>query len=222
MNRLPVLYHHGSSDDLEDVVCHVSALNHYRSIVLIGFSMGGSLIIKYLGQHVNSLPAEVRGGVAFSVPCDLGASARALSQRGNGFYRKRFLKKLTHKIQLKAQQFPDLFDLTDIEQIAHFKEFDERFTAPMYGFENAESFYHHASCKNYISEIDRPILLANAWNDPMLPATCFPVEESRDHPFFHFQATTRGGHVGYGSFSFKPNWSELRALEFVKNTIMCT
>jgi predicted alpha/beta-fold hydrolase len=220
MNRRPVLYHHGASGDLEDVVKYAVALEKYRSIVLIGFSMGGSLLIKYLGHHRSALPAEVKGGVAFSVPCDLGSSARALSRPGNGFYRKRFLRKLTQKIKLKAQQFPGEFDLTGIDEMAHFIEFDERYTAPMYGFPDAASFYHAASCKHHIADIDRPVLLVNALNDPMLPESCFPVKQSRDHPFFHLQVTSRGGHVGYSSVSAGPNWSELRALQFVKNNMM--
>ncbi len=220
MNILPVLYHHGASDDLEDVVRHTASLKNYRSIVLIGFSMGGSLLIKYLGHHRDRLPRQVKGGVAFSVPCDLGSSARALSRRGNGFYRKRFLRKLKQKIKLKSEQFPGRFDTAGIDNILHFREFDERFTAPMYGFHTAESFYKHASCMHYISAIDRPVLLVNAKNDPMLPEACFPVKESINHPSFYLQITERGGHVGFGSSSPKPNWSEVRALQFVNQVIM--
>ena len=90
----------------------------------------------------------------------------------------------------------------------------------MYGFPDAASFYHAASCKHYIADIDRPVLLVNALNDPMLPESCFPVKQSRDHPFFHLHVTSRGGHVGYSSVSAGPNWSELRALQFVKNNML--
>jgi len=214
LNLAPRLYHHGDAADLHTVVQH--AVNTYNptQLGLIGFSMGGSLILKYLGQYASTLPNSILGGIVFSVPIDLGSSARALSNKGNGLYRKRFLTKLKHKIQLKAQQHPNLIDLTGIEGIAHFEAFDNQFTAPLHGFENAQAFYKNGSALFYLDAINKPTLLVNALNDPMLPEACYPYEQARQSKYLHFSTPKYGGHVGWAGPYQKIAWSEARALTF--------
>src|SRR5690606_34605941 len=144
----------------------------YETISLIGFSLGGSLALNYLGQE--KAPDNLVASVNFSVPCDLDASANLLDKSPYNFYRNRFLKKLKKKIIAKAEQFPSLLDLKGIETINSFYEFDTRFTATLHRFENAEAFYKKGSANNALEGITVPTLLVNAKNDPMLPESCYP------------------------------------------------
>ena len=119
INLTPKLYHHGATEDLNEVIANVISKG-YKKIVLIGFSLGGSLVVKYLGEHGQQTPSEILGGMAISIPCQLGSCANKLSDPDNKFYLDRFLNKLKAKIMLKAEQFPDIFDLSGIQNINSF------------------------------------------------------------------------------------------------------
>jgi len=214
LNLQPKLYHHGATEDLEDVIKHVLTLG-YAKIALVGFSLGGSLVVKYLGENGKQVPAELIGGVAFSIPCQLGSCARKLSEAGNAFYLNRFLKKLKAKIKQKAVQFPELFDLQGIDAISSFAQFDTQITAPLCGFESADAFYKYASAANYIEGIQKPTLLVNSLNDPMLPDDCYPFEAANRSEFFYLETPDKGGHLGYWWPRIKISWMEHRALGFI-------
>jgi predicted alpha/beta-fold hydrolase len=210
INRLPRFYHHGATQDLAAVVNH--ALKHnYQEIVLVGFSMGGSMTLKYLGEQTTA--PEIKSAVVFSVPCNLAASAAELDKPQNKFYRDRFLKKLAKKIQAKANQFPNLLSAKNFNTITTFREFDTRYTAPLHGFTNADDFYTRAACYPYLHAITVPVLLVNASNDPFLPAACYPIELAEQHSYLHLEIPKHGGHVGF-SLTGKVNWMENRALQF--------
>jgi len=215
MNNGPRLYHHAASEDLATVVDN-ALRKGYGQIALVGFSMGGSLSLKYLGEKSSSVSSAITGCAVFSVPCDLGSSSRALDKSSNAFYRRRFLKKLRAKLGQKAEQYPGLIDLTGIETIDSFTEFDNRYTAPIHGFKDAADFYHQGSGSIYLSSIRVPTLIANAWNDPMLPEECFPKEIVRDLHRIFLEVPKRGGHAGFTLAGKKENWMEVRALEFLQ------
>jgi predicted alpha/beta-fold hydrolase len=216
MNRLPRFYHHGATEDIAAVIEHAIS-NDYDHIVLIGFSMGGSMSLKYVGERKNTLPKEVKATVVFSVPCDLGSSARELDKPEKKFYLNRFLKKLEKKIRVKAEIFPELISAEGFEQIKTFREFDNRYTAPLHGFENADDFYARASSGPHISQIQIPTLIVNALNDPFLPEACFPYEVAEEHHHVHLETPQYGGHVGFSLSTQKINWMEVRAFEFISN-----
>ena len=214
INVSPKLYHHGATEDLQTVINYVVS-KRYKQILLIGFSLGGSLVIKYLGENKANLPYEIAGGIAFSIPCQLSSCAKKLSEPQNKFYLNRFLKKLKAKIKAKAAQFPDSFDLNGIDKITSFLEFDTKYTAPLYGFENANDFYIDASAGNYIEAISVPTLLVNSLNDPMFPEDCYPIEAAKYHKYFYLETPEKGGHLGYWSPGNKFSWAEERAIQFV-------
>ena len=219
MNKSLRLYHHGDIGDLTEVITR-SLAEKYRNILLIGFSMGGSQIIKYLGSRKKEIPKEIKGGIVFSVPFNLGDSAKELSKYSNTIYRKRFLKKLKNKILHKHVQYPNMVPISGIDQISNFYQFDSRYTAPMYGFSNAEEFYAGSNAGKYLHHIDIPVLAVNAANDPMLPDSCYPIEESENHKFFYLEIPKSGGHVGFFDKKEERYWSERRALEFTYSTIL--
>lgn len=219
LNKARRMYHHGVSDDLQAVVNHALQAGGYDKVVLTGFSMGGSITLKYLGEYSAELPAQLYRAVVFSVPCNLGDSARELSRRGNGFYRKRFLRKLGRKIKAKADQMPGIIDCAGYDKVKHFADFDNRFTAPLNGFRDAEDFYRQASANTYLPEINLPTLIVNAKNDPMLPESCYPVSLARKHKYVYLEVPEYGGHVGFTLAGQSANWAETRALQFVKEGI---
>ncbi len=211
MNRLPRFYHHGATEDLAAVVAHALKKN-YSQIVLVGFSMGGSMTLKYLGERLP--PEEIKSAITFSVPRNLGSSADELDKPDKKFYLNRFLKKLEKKIRAKAIQFPDALSAEGFETITTFREFDTRYTAPLHGFTDALDFYTKASCYPYLQSIALPVLLVNAQNDPFLPEDCYPVELARHHPCLFLETPEHGGHVGFSLAGKKTNWMEKRALQF--------
>lgn len=214
MNRLPRFYHHGATEDIAAVVDHAIAKG-YEEIALVGFSMGGSMSLKYAGERKDTLPKEVKATIVFSVPCNLGSSARELDKPEKKFYLNRFLKKLEKKIRAKSMRFPGLISSEGFGQIKTFREFDTRYTAPLHGFSDADDFYEKASSGPHIPHIKIPTLIVNALNDPFLPDACYPFDIARVHKYVHLETPERGGHVGFSLPSGKPNWMELRALEFI-------
>ncbi|HNP16864.1 MAG TPA: alpha/beta fold hydrolase [Fulvivirga sp.] len=215
INQAARFYHHGDTDDLSLVIDHALKSKDYKKVVLIGFSMGGSLTVNYLGKYGINIPPSVKAGVAFSIPVDLKAGAIALSRKENSFYRKRFLKKLKMKMTLKAELYPKLIQLDDFDFIKAFPDFDERYTAPLHGFENADDFYKQASAGNYMEGTTVPILICSALNDPFLPAECYPYEQCKTHKLLHLETPKHGGHVGFSLANSDINYMELRAMEFV-------
>jgi hypothetical protein len=218
-NRLARFYHHGDTADLGAIVDEAIALS-YKKIILIGFSMGGSFSLKYLGEQGVNIAPEVKGAVVFSVPCDLAAGGRILDNPGLSFYRNRFLGKLRRKMIEKARRYPDAIDVTRLNAIKTFEEFNNCYTAPLHGFKNSADFYQRSSCNTHLENIMVPSLLVNAANDPLLTPECFPVAIAESSKNFYLEIPRRGGHVGFPLHGREENWMEVRAFDFVANTIL--
>jgi len=214
MNRLLRSYHLGDTDDLDVVLRHALATGRYQRIFLVGFSAGGNVTLKYLGEDAARVPAEVQRAAVFSVPTDLQASSVHISRPQNQVYLRRFLKSLREKVRAKAKLLPGQVDLTGIEELRDFQGFDSRYTAPMHGFDSADAYYQYASSGRYLAGIRIPTLLVNAQNDPFLPASCFPREVAASSPFVFLETPPDGGHVGFAE-SNGEYYSERRAVEFL-------
>lgn len=220
INSKARFYHHGDTEDLAHVINHALDQSSYSTVVLVGFSMGGSMTLKYLGEFTINQPSQVKGGAAFSVPVNLASSVHELAKKGNDFYRKRFLKKLEQKIIEKAEKYPDEIQLSDFKEIRYFPDFDNLYTAPLHGFIDAEDFYKRASADQYMYDIKVPTLLVNALNDPFLPDECYPFDACEHHEFLHFEAPQYGGHVGFSLKGNELNYMEKRALEFFEEHVL--
>lgn len=214
MNRSFRMYNHGDTEDIGYVIEHALGKGQYDRVVLVGFSMGGSILLKYLGVKGKAVPEPVRGGIAFSSPCDLKASVDALEFPGNSFYKRRFFNSLSEKVKEKARRFPGRLPAEKLKDIQYWREFDELFSAPLGGYRDAADFYRQASAKNYMGETARPALLVNAMNDPILPEACSPVSLCQSHPLLYLERPHQGGHVGFSWPGNAQAWSEHRALEF--------
>lgn len=216
MNRHLRFYHSGATEDLHRVINYAANSGDYDEIALIGFSMGGNLSLVYLGQQSPKPNVRVKKAVVYSVPCDLSASAEQLARPQNRIYMRRFLKELKTKMQEKGKMFPDQISLVGYEQIKNFRQFDDRYTAPIHGFKNAEHYWSHCSSSRYIAGIRVPTLIVNAKDDPFLSAACYPHSEVDQSAYVKLETPATGGHVGFVSFN-KNNlyWSEQRAVAFL-------
>ena len=214
INRQLITYHSGKTDDLHAVINYV--LPHYDSVYLVGFSLGGNLILKYNGDGLFNLSSKVKASVAISVPVDLKGSSIALQRRENTFYNWRFLRTLSKKMHLKHKQFPDDLEIKSLKLIKNLTDFDEYFTSKINGFKDAQDYYFKASSKQFIPNISKPTLLINAMDDPFLSESCFPVSEAKKNSNFNLMTPNYGGHVGFiskGDFY----WSEHQILNFIES-----
>ncbi len=215
LNRNFRFYHSGESGDLDLVVQHALSFNQYESIGLVGFSVGGNITLKYLGEKNNTLSPLIKAAVTFSAPCDLKAGALHLAGKGSKFYMNRFLAALHAKIKAKALQYPDKINDTNFDKIKNFIDFDERYTAPLHGFQNALDYYKKCSSIFYIPSIKIPTLLVSALNDPFLAKACYPFGEAENNANFFLETPEKGGHCGFYESNKNGNyWSDNRALDF--------
>jgi predicted alpha/beta-fold hydrolase len=217
INRSARFYHHGATDDLETVIDHALCVKDYSEIVLVGFSMGGSLSLKYIGERGLSIKKSIKAGITFSIPVNLKSSVDQLAKPSNNFYRKRFLKKLEAKVKEKSLKYPELISYEGFENIQYFPDFDNKYTAPIHGFKDAEDFYELASAGKYMENSKVPILICNALNDPFLPDQCYPFDICKNHKYLHLETPKHGGHVGFSLTNGDFNYMELRALQFVES-----
>jgi predicted alpha/beta-fold hydrolase len=205
-------YHSGKSEDLDDVVKHVVSLKKYDSIFIKGISLGANMLLKYLGEG-NSIPPQVKGGMAVSAPCDLSGSAKALHKIINLPYQINFLWGLVKRLKLKQKQFPDLISKSQVRSIFTLNDFDEVYTSRAHGFKNAQDYYEKASSLQFLKSIKTPVLVLNALTDSFLSKNCYPYKEAEQNPFLYLETPAKGGHVGFISWN-DYYYNEKRALDF--------
>ncbi|MCF6181322.1 alpha/beta fold hydrolase [Lutibacter sp.] len=220
-NKQPYSYHSGKTDDLSLVINYIIKNYTYKNIFLLGYSMGGNIMLKYLGETENINPI-IKGGIAFSVPCDLKGSAEALSSKHNKIYLNRFLKTLKDKTFKIIHKYPTInLSKEKIINSKTFEDFDNAVTAPLFHFKNAEDYYSKNSSKPFIKNIKTPTLLVNALDDVFLSETCYPYKICKNNKQVTFETPKYGGHVGFNtSFITKNNtWGEQRILQFITSIL---
>lgn len=207
-------YHSGATDDLDVVVKHCIQNKGYTKVVLKGISLGGNIILKYLGED-RIIADEIKSAVAISVPVHLIGSATELHKAKNKAFAIRFRHHLVNKLRLKIKQHPDRISVTEINSIKTLRDFDEIYTSKAHGFKDAEDYYIKSSSLQFLPNIKVPTLLINSLNDSFLSSECFPVKEAKQNEFLFLEMPKFGGHVGYiqyGGFYY----NEKRALEFIQ------
>jgi predicted alpha/beta-fold hydrolase len=214
-NRLPRSYHSGATEDLASVVDH--ALTRTSGpLLLIGFSLGGNLILKYLSER--SPPPRITAAAAISAPVDLASCADALDQKhGNALYRHRFLRTLTSKAATKAHLFPDQVPQLPPAALRSIRAFDNAYTAPLHGFTSAEDYYTRSSALPLLPNLTIPTLLLSALDDPLLAPPSFPTTLAKTHPHLHLETPTHGGHVAFLTHPLR-SWLNLRIPAFLTHT----
>lgn len=213
INRLYRSYNAGASEDLREVINCSLNKNKYKEIVLTGFSLGGNLMLKYLGEG-SKLPSEIKAAVAISTPCDLHQSLKKLEEPKNRIYSRRFVKKLKQQLLLRETKFPDNIEKQQILACKSLFAIDELYTGKAHGFENAVDYYRKSSALNFISSIEIPTLLINARNDEFLSTNSSPVDLAKKNPNFFLEMPDYGGHVGFLQ-NKRTTYAEDRALDFI-------
>ena len=208
-------YHSGFTEDLHTVIQYTISSRNYSEIYLKGISLGGNVILKYLGEH-EAIPEPVKAGIAISIPCDLYGSCKELHKLKNKLFHDRFLKDLVEHLKEKQKLFPDAITLEEVNSIKSLIEFDNAYTSKSHGFKDAIDYYEKSSSLQFLPYIKTPTLIINALNDSFLSSECYPVKEAKNNPNLHLEMPDYGGHAG---FVDKNNvyYNEKRALEFIKS-----
>jgi predicted alpha/beta-fold hydrolase len=221
MNRQQRFYHVGETGDL-DLVVQYALAKGYRTIYLVGFSAGGNVTLKYLGEKGKAVQSALKKAVVFSVPVDLMGSSRRLEQWDSLVYNYRFSRTLKRKVLEKAAVMPGIFPTEAIRKARNVREFDNSFTAPMNGFRDVTDYYTQSSSLPFIPAITIPTLVVNAKNDPFLSPECFPEALARELPNVWMEFSAQGGHCGFPSRTGGIQgtyWSEERTVAFFKASV---
>lgn len=211
MNLLPKLYHHASIEDLEFVVNTVLERG-FNNVFLIGFSLGGAQILSYLGNRIPD--NRVKAGVAVSTPIQLKSSAEKMAKGFGKIYEHQLVKKIKRKIIFKAQQFPELLSEVSARSMHGFQDIIQQFLAPVHGFRDVEDYFLRASPAYSLKNIQTPVLILNAKNDPILGNAAFPYQIAEKHSFVYLETPEHGGHCAFPLRRSSFRFSEVRAMEF--------
>lgn len=204
-NRLPRAYHSGETGDLDFFIQHLKLQFPTRPMVAVGFSLGGNVLAKYLGEQQANSPLHAAAVV--SAPYELSASCQVIRKSLAKIYQKYLLDRMKVSMRRKLPQIKKQIPLTakQLAEINDLWEFDNQLTAPLHGFDGAEDYYQQASAKPYLKYIAKPTLLVHAKDDPMLSIKAVPSRQDiSEH--VTLRISEKGGHVGFitGSNPFKP------------------
>jgi uncharacterized protein len=216
----PTLYNSSLSGDVRAVARSVVENDGVERFALIGFSMGGNLVLKLAGEWGGEGPAEFRAVAAVCPAMDLAASADALHEPSNRIYEYYFLMQLIRRMRRKAKYFPKTFDLARLKGISSLRRFDDRITAHYCGFDGADDYYARAAAANVVDRIAVPTLIIHAANDPfirMQPETRRRIEAN---PSITYLETADGGHCAFlgerDGAGDDGRWAEREVVEFVR------
>lgn len=206
MNQTVAMYHSGFTQDLHHTILAIEA--EYDEIFIAGFSLGGNVVMKYMGDGVYPLSSKIKALAGVSVPCDLKNGSLEIQKTKNHFYEKKFLATLKPKMIQKSKQFTQFPDIRHLHKVKTLYTFDEMFTAPMHGFQGADDYYQKCHCLPFLSKITTPALMINALDDSFLASTSYPFDIAKNSNFLHLMTPRYGGHVGFSQFNQETYWDE--------------
>jgi predicted alpha/beta-fold hydrolase len=224
LNRTKRFYHSGETGDLALVIDRVTREFPAAPLVVAGFSLGGNVLLKYLGERGDDVPAAIRAAAAVSVPFDLDRGASHIDRGFARVYQASFMKSLKRKAYAKLEQYPDLCDRGRLDAVRSIRDFDELVTAPLHGFADAADYYAQSSALRYLHGVRRPTLLLSAVDDPFLPPAVLDDvrAEARANPALTIEFVPEGGHVGFisGTVPWRPiYYAERRVADFLTSYI---
>lgn len=214
-NRLPRSYHSGDTGDVAYLVQVLREREPYTPIAAVGFSLGGNVLLKWLGQ--TGADNLLSAAVAISVPFELKKSLGCIQQGFSRFYHQHLLGCLLKRMSNKFQSTPPNIELPEWSSLRDLYEFDDKITAPLHGFANAEEYYAKSSSRQYLPEIHVPTLIVHAKDDPFTREDIIPTREELS-PAVQLEVTEAGGHVGFvsGKYPWEPQyWLEERIPKFL-------
>lgn len=212
MNKQFRLYNHGDIDDIDCVVQHALQKNGYDTIILIGFSMGGNISLKYAAEKA---PPSVSRVIAFSAPLEMRTSTAVLDKKSNILYKKLFISGIKPKILEKIARFPDRITMEMFKKIKKWDDYLDFFFVKINGYASLDAFFELGSAVNFLHKIKIPTLIVQAQNDPMLTADCFPYKLCESLKYVFLETPKNGGHCGF-PLTKSRSWAEARALNFAE------
>lgn len=213
------LFHSGLTADAAHVVDELARIDGLPAIAVAGYSLGGNLALKLAGEYGAHAPAALVAVAAVSPIIEIEACVRALEQPANFLYQWNFVKDLKRRMKRKARFWPGLFDLSRLAEIKTVRQFDAAFTAPYFGFESAEDYYHRASSMRVVDRIRVPALVITAEDDPFVPPEPFRDPKVAGSPHIDLRISAHGGHCGFvGPSSAEDDgyWAERQIVDFVE------
>jgi uncharacterized protein len=215
----PVLYHSGLSNDVAAVAQELIARERISHLALVGFSMGGNLVLKLAGEWGQQAPTQFRAVAACCPALDLAASADALHKPANRLYEAYFLWALRRRMVRKARLFPGHFDVGRMRGMRSLRDFDHRITAYYCGFAGVDDYYDRASAAHVVGQIAVPTLIVHAADDPFIRITPETRRKIAANPNITFRETAHGGHcafVGARKGGDDGYWAEIQIVNFLR------
>jgi predicted alpha/beta-fold hydrolase len=214
------IYHGGLSADLAAVVKELLEKDHISRMFLVGFSLGGNLVLKLAGEYGENPPKGILGVCAVSPSVDLNASADMILRRSNWIYHRDFVRRLKQRIRTNHRLYPESYDISGLNEVHTLREFDDRYTAVAHGFADAADYYNRSSSLRVVDRIRVPTLIIHAGDDPLIPFA--PLEDPlvTENPYIFLLGPQHGGHVAFISALREVDndrfWAENRVVEFCK------
>ncbi len=197
-NRALRWYHSGDTGDAAWLIDIIRDRHPQRAVGAVGFSLGGNVLLKMMGERDDGGVGILDAAVAISVPYDLAAGSRLMERTAMGrAYTAYFIRSLRKKVRTKAERLSEILDVEAVLRARTIWDFDERATAPLNGFSDATDYYTRSSSARVLSRIKVPTLLLHAANDPFLPPESIPVDDARENPMLTLALRPSGGHVGF-------------------------
>jgi predicted alpha/beta-fold hydrolase len=214
----PSLYNSSMSADVGAVVQSLIADEHLPAIALVGYSMGGNLVLKLLGEWGTEAPPQVKAGVGVSPAMDLAASADALHDLANRVYEYRFLRSLGRRVRRKAQLYPGLYDVQYLRGLRSIRDFDEQITARYCGFAGAQDYYERAASASVLDRIAVPTLVLHAEDDPFIRILPETRQKLENNPNITFIETPAGGHCAFLAepHGYDGRWAERQTVRYIE------
>ena len=220
-NRLARAYHSGDTDDVSTVIHYLKTHNPDSPLAVVGYSIGGNMLLKWLGEQGRNNTSHINAAVAVSAPFDLGHCADVLSHSLFRLYENYFMKRLKARIMRKQQTMAMPISEPELQQLSSIREFDDKITAPLHGFTDANDYYSKSSCRQYLPHIKHDCLIIHSRDDPfMTPAIIPDASELSDST--EMELYDNGGHVGFvsGSVPGKANyWLEQRITDYLQHKV---
>lgn len=221
----PTIYHGGLTDDLREVVRQLIEKDKLTRLFLIGFSLGGNMVLKLAGEYSEEIPDQVSAVAAISPSVDLIASAELILKRSNWIYHREFVYRLKKRIRTKHKLFPEQYDISGLWKIQSLRAFDDRFTSRAHGFAGADDYYYRASALRVIDRVRVPTLILHAQDDPFIPFAPLKDPAVTNNPYILLIDPPQGGHVAFLSDLTQTNgaspdpdrfWAENRLVDFCR------
>ena len=211
----PTLYNSGLSADFRAVLEELITQDALREVFFAGYSMGGNLVLKMAGELGATAPTQLRGVCAVGAALNLEECVAATELRRNAFYQWYFVTKLKRRMRKKIELFPEIYSANGLSRVRSLREFDDQFTAPHSGYNDAADYYFRASALRVVAEIRVPTLILYAQDDPLVPASTFAHREVTENSAIQIVSQPHGSHcVFMSSDAAERYWAEARIVEF--------